>query len=309
MWHVDSRKSLVVLSALVLICLSSSGARSDQVAPDVSIECDDVIDSIDSSPSHPTRSVYFDCFVENPSTFTEEIRLQYSSSELEVIGETMIVLGPGSSTTLQVQARASIHKEAGQYDSSVTATVNRVNGVQTGILAPSDSDDFSVTVDPFTMCDVYETPEVVEIGGDRRIGFDVLLDCSSNEGIIVRTSFVMIEFGKLDPQNPDPVYWPDGFNDESPPCEISTEIGFSTHYCTFVASSDSSSLSSLDICLAMHNEGDDAPVFCSSNPIEVQKSLFGFSSTGSIGILVPTILVASLALAGVMLWRRAGMQR
>ena len=107
MWHVNSRKSLVVLSALVLICLSSSGARSDQVAPDVSIECDDVIDSIDSSPSHPTRSVYFDCFVENPSTFTEEIRLQYSSSDLEVIGETMIVLGPGGSTTLQVQARAN----------------------------------------------------------------------------------------------------------------------------------------------------------------------------------------------------------
>jgi hypothetical protein len=302
---VIHRKSAILVIAIILLCFTSSSVQSDQVVPDVYVECEDNIDSIDSSPIHPTRSTFFECLVENPSSFTEEIELQYGQSGLDIIGPTTIILGPGSSDTVQVQARATVHKEAGQYDSYVTAIVNRVAGVQTGVLAPSDSDDFSLSVDSYTTCDVYDTPEFVDIGADRSMEFDVVLDCSSNEGVVVTTRFVMIEFGKVDPQNPDPVYWPDGFDDESPVCEIETTIGFSTHQCTFVATSDSSSLSSLEICLAMHLEGDEPPVFCSSNPINVEKSLLGFSSNGSLGILVPLLAVAAIALAALTLWRRA----
>ena len=296
------RKGAILIFATILACFTSIPVQSDQVAPDVSVECEDDIGPIDSSPVHPTRSTYFECLVENPSSFTEEIELQYGESGLDVIGPTTIILGPGSSDTVQIQARATVHKEAGQYDSYVTAIVNKVAGVQTGVLAPSDSDDFSLTVGPYTTCDVYDTPELVEIGSDRRIEFDVVLDCSSNEGIVVTTRFIMIEFGKVDSQNPDPVYWPDGFMDESPACEIETTIGFSTHECTFVASSDSSSLSSFEICLAMQLEGDGPPEFCSSNPINVGKRLLGFSSTGSLGILVPFLGVAALALATLSIW-------
>ena len=299
------RKSAIPVIAIILACFSSGTVQSDQVAPGVNIECDDNIDSIDSSPVHPTRSTYFGCLVENPSSFTEEIELQYGESGLDIIGPTTIVLGPGNSDTVLIQARATIHKEDGEYESSVTAIVNRVAGVQTGVLAPSDSDDISLTVDPYTACDVYDTPESVEIGADRRMEFDVVLDCSSNEGIVVTTRFVMIEYGEIGSQNPGPAYWPDGFDDESPSCEIQTTIGFSTHDCTFAASSDSSSLSSFDICLAMQIDGEDPPVFCSSNPINVQKSLIGFSSTGSLGILVPILALVVIALASLVLWRRA----
>ncbi len=295
--------TLVIVT--LLACLAADSVKSDQVAPGVSIECDNNIEPIDSSPVHPTRSTYFDCLVENPSSFTEEIELQYGDSGLDVIGPTTIILGPGSSDNVQIQARATVHKEAGQYDSSITATVNRVAGVQTGVLAPSDSDDFSLSVDPYTYCDIYDTPELVEIGTDRRIDFDVVLDCSSNQGIVVVTRFVMIEFGKVDPQNPDPVYWPDGFVDESPTCEIESSIGFSTHECTFVAISDSSSISSFEICLSMQLEGTEKPSFCSSNPIVVEKSLIGFSSTGSIGILVPFLGVFAFVALLLLFWSKS----
>ena len=289
---------------LLFLCLVSMPVQSSQVLPGVEIECQDSAEHIDSSPSHPTRSTYFECQVENTSTVTEEIEMQYSGEELSVIGPTTIILGPGNSEVVTVQARAPVHMEAGDYDSTITAVVRRVAGAPLGAFAQSDSDDITLTVDPYMNCDIYNTPEEIKVGSDRKIQFNVVLDCSSNLEDLVNVRFVMIERDVVDSGNSGTKYWPDGFQDRSPLCEVTTEIGFTTHDCTFVADSKSTSLSSLNVCLAIQLDGEEKPEYCSSNPIKLEKVLLGFGSTGSMGVLVPFLLVILVLLSSIIIWKR-----
>ena len=294
------------LIPVILLCLVSIPVQSYQVAPGVEIDCNDNAEHIDSSPDHPTRATHFSCIVENTSSVTEEIELQYSAGELAVIGPYSITLGPRDSFTITVQARAPVHMEAGQYESSVTATVSKVSGVPTGALAQSDSDDISLTVDPYIDCNIYNTPEDVKIGADGMMKFDVMLDCSSNLEIVTNIRFVMIgsNINSNLVGDPNPILWPDGFEDMSPSCDLVVEIGFSMHNCTFAANSKSTSLSPLVVCLAMQVEDDRDPPFCSSKTINIQKSLLGFGSNGSLVILAPFILASLFLLASILFWRR-----
>ena len=293
----------VMIVPLLFLCLVSMPVQSSQVLPGVEIECQDSAEHIDSSPSHPTRSTYFECEVRNTSTATEEIEMQYSGAELSVIGPSPIILGPGNSQTVTVQARAPVHMEAGDYDSTITAVVRRVQGVPTGALAQSDSDDITLTVDPYTKCDLFSTPDEIKMGVDRKIQFAVALDCSSNIEDLVFVRFVLMERDVVDSGDYGAKYWPDGFEDRSPPCEVTAEIGFSTHYCTFVAESQSHSLSALNVCLAIQIDGAEEPEFCSSNLIKIEKSLLGFGSTGSMGLLVPFILAILILSSSIIVWK------
>ena len=297
------RNNRVMIVSLLFLCLVSMPVQSSQVLPGVEIECQDSAEHIDSSPSHPTRSTYFECEVRNTSTATEEIEMQYSGEELSVIGPSPIILGPGNSQIVTVQARAPVHMEAGDYDSTITAVVRRVQGVPTGALAQSDSDDITLTVAPYTNCDVFSTPDEIKIGSDRKIQFAVALDCSSNLEELVNVRFVLMERGVVDSGDYGAKYWPDGFEDRSPPCEVTAEIGFSTHYCTFVAESQSHSLSALNVCLAIQIDGAEEPEFCSSNLIKIEKSLLGFGSTGSMGLLVPFILAILILSSSIIVWK------
>ena len=297
------RNNRVMIVSLLFLCLVSMPVQSSQVLPGVEIECQDSAEHIDSSPSHPTRSTYFECEVRNTSTATEEIEMQYSGEELSVIGPSPIILGPGNSQIVTVQARAPVHMEAGDYDSTITAVVRRVQGVPTGALAQSDSDDITLTVDPYTNCDVFSTPDEIRIGSDRKIEFAVALDCSSNLEDLVNVHFVLMERGVVDSGDYGAKYWPDGFEDRSPLCEVTAEIGFSTHYCTFVAESQSHSLSALNVCLAIQLDGAEEPEFCSSNLIKIEKSLLGFGSTGSMGLLVPFILAILILSSSIIIWK------
>ena len=293
-----------IILSLLFLCLVSVPVQSSQVLPGVEIECQDSAEHIDSSPSHPTRSTYFECEVRNTSTTTEEIEMQYSGAELSVIGPSPIILGPGNSQVVTVQARAPVHMEAGDYDSTITAVVRRVQGVPTGALAQSDSDDITLTVDPYTNCDVFNTPDEIKVGSDRKIQFNVVLECSSNLENLVNIRFVMIKRDVVDPGNSGTIYWPDGFEDRSPLCEVTTEIGFTTHACTFVADSKSTSLSSLNVCLAIQLDGEEMPEYCNSNPIKLEKALLGFGSTGSMGLLAPLVLAILASLALMIIWKR-----
>ena len=300
---MHKRNNRVMIVSLFFLCLVSMPVQSSQLLPGVEIECQDSAEHIDSSPSHPTRSTYFECEVRNTSTATEEIEMQYSGAELSIIGPSPIILGPGNSQIVTVQARAPVHMEAGDYDSTITAVVRRVQGVPTGALAQSDSDDITLTVDPYTNCDVFSTPDEIKIGADRKIQFAVALDCSSNLESLVNVRFVLMERGVVDSGDYGAKYWPDGFEDRSPLCEVTAEIGFTTHYCTFVAESQSRSLSSLNVCLAIQLDGEEEPEFCSSNLIKIEKSLLGFGSTGSIGLLVPFLLAVLILSSSIIIWK------
>ena len=292
------------IAMLLFVCLVSMPVQSSQVLPGVEVECQDSAEQIDSSPSHPTRSTYFECQVENTSTVTEEIEMQYNGEELSVIGPSPIILGPGNSQVVTVQARAPVHMEAGDYDSTITAVVRRVQGVPTGALAQSDSDDIVLTVAPYTNCNVFDTPNEIKIGSDRKIQFEVALDCSSNLEGSVTIQLVLMKRDVVDSGDYAVKYWPDGFEDRSPPCEVTTEIGFTTHYCTFEADSKSTSLSSLNTCLAIQLDGEEEPEFCSSNLIKIEKRLLGFGSTGSMGMLVPFLLGILILLSSIVVWKR-----
>ena len=306
---MNRRNNRVLIVSLLFLCLISMPVQSSQLLPGVEIECQDNAEHIDSSPSHPTRSTYFECEVRNTSTATEEIEMQYSGAELSVIGPSPIILGPGNSQIVTVQARAPVHMEAGDYDSTITAVVRRVQGVPTGALAQSDSDDITLTVDPYTKCDVFSTPDEIKMGADRKIQFAVALDCSSNIEDLVFVRFVLMERDVVDSGDYGAKYWPDGFEDRSPLCEVTAEIGFTTHYCTFVAESQTRSLSSLNVCLAIQLDDTEEPEFCSSNLIKIEKSLLGFSSTGSIGLLVSFFLAILILSSSIIIWKSRNQTR
>jgi len=294
----------VRLIAVILLLLASAPAHTAQVVPGVEIDCQDSPVHLDSSPTHPTRSTSFECEVENTSSAPEEIEIQYSFDELAVSGPTTILIGAGGTNNITVQVRAPVHMEAGDYQVSVNAVVRKVAGVSAGILAQSDSDTHTITVDPYTDCSIYNTPEEVKIGADRTMGFDFTLDCSSNVDASMDINFVMIEVGKVSSNNSGAVHWPDGFEDKSPDCVLEAKVGYTLHECSFLATSTSLSLSSIDVCLGIQSDGQELPNFCSSNMINVEKSILGIGASGPFGILVPIFLTLLLGAASYLLWKR-----
>ena len=294
----------VRLIAVILLLLAGAPAHTAQVVPGVEIDCQDSPVHLDSSPTHPTRSTSFECEVENTSSAPEEIEIQYSFDELAVSGPTTILIGAGGTNNITVQVRAPVHMEAGDYQVSVNAVVRKVAGVSAGILAQSDSDTHTITVDPYTDCSIYNTPEEVKIGADRTMGFDFTLDCSSNVDASMDINFVMIEVGKVSSNNSGAVHWPDGFEDKSPDCVLEAKVGYTLHECSFLATSTSLSLSSIDVCLGIQSDGQELPNFCSSNMINVEKSILGIGASGPFGILVPIFLTLLLGAASYLLWKR-----
>jgi len=293
----------VRLIAVILLLLAGAPAHTAQVVPGVEIDCQDSPVHLDSSPTHPTRSTSFECEVENTSSAPEEIEIQYSFDELAVSGPTTILIGAGGTNNITVQARAPVHMEAGDYQVSVNAVVRKVAGVSAGILAQSDSDTHTITVDSYTDCSIYNTPEEIKIGADRTMGFDFTLDCSSNVDASMDINFVMIEVGKVSSNNSGAVYWPDSFEDKSPDCVLEAKIGYTLHECSFLATSTSLSLSSIDICLGIQSEGQELPNFCSSNMINVEKSFLGIGASGPFGILIPIFLTLLLGAVSYLLWK------
>tara|TARA_B100001758_G_C18107762_1_gene451963 strand:- start:106 stop:720 length:615 start_codon:yes stop_codon:yes gene_type:complete len=194
--------------------------------------------------------------------------------------------------------------EAGEYEVSVNAVVRKVAGVSSGFLAQSDSDTHTITVDSYTDCSIYNTPEEVKIGADRKMGFDFTLECSSNVDASMDINFVMIEVGKVSSNNSGAVYWPDGFEDKSPECILEAKVGYTLHDCGFVATSTSLSLSSLDVCLGIQTEAQEMPNFCSSNMINVEKSLLGVGASGPFGILITIILAVFIGSVSYLVWKR-----
>jgi len=294
----------VKIIPVILLLLAGAPAHTEQVVPGVEIDCQDSPVHLDSSPTHLTRSTSFECEVENTSSAPEEIEIQYSFDELAVSGPTTILIGAGGTNNITVQARAPVHMEAGDYEVSVNAVVRKVAGVSAGFLAQSDSDTNTITVDPYTDCSIYNTPEEVKIGADRTMVFDFTLDCSSNVDASMDINFVMIEVGEISSNNSGAVYWPDGFEDKSPECVLEAKVGYTLHDCSFVATSTSMSFSSLDVCLGIQSEGQELPNFCSSNMINVEKSLLGIGTSGPFGIMIPIILTILLGAVSYLLWKR-----
>ena len=294
----------VKIIPVILLLLAGAPAYTAQVVPGVEIDCQDSPVHLDSSPTHPTRSTSFECEVENTSSAPEEIEIQYSFDQLAVAGPSTILIGAGGTNNITVQARAPVHMEAGDYEVSVNAVVRKVAGVSAGFLAQSDSDSHIITVDSYTDCSIYDTPEEVKIGADRTMGFDFTLECSSNVDASLDINFVMIEVGKVSSNNSGAVHWPDGFEDKSPECVLEAKVGYTLHDCSFVATSTSLSLSPLDVCLGIQTEAEELPNFCSSNMINVEKSLLGVGASGPFGILITIILIVCIASVSYLFWKR-----
>ena len=299
-------KTVLVKIILVVILLMFAGApaQAEQVIPGVEIDCQDNAVHLDSSPTHPTRSTTFECQIENTSSAPEEIEIQYSFDELAVSGPTTILIGAGGTNNITVQARAPVHMEASNHEVSVKAVVRKVAGVSAGVLAQSDTDSNTIIIDSYTDCSIYNTPEDVKIGADRKISFDFTLECSSNVDASMSMNFVMIEMGKISSNNSGAVYWPDGFEDKSPECILEAKVGYTLHDCSFVATSNSMSYSSFDICLGIQFEGQELPAFCSSNMVKVEKSLLGLGTSGPLGLMLPILLTILLLAVSFLIWKR-----
>ena len=276
--------SIRLLISFTILILFYSFTSVAQIIPDVSVECEDSEYSIDVSPIQSSRSVTIYCFVENPSNFQEEVDLFYQSGNLSISGPSSVVIDSGQTKMIVFSTRAQILQKSGDYTGTLTATVRNANGIPTSVVSQSDSDEFTVTIEPTTSCEIYKTPESIELTKNSVIEFESEIVCSSNLETTKIFQFVMFEYG-IETLNPDPVYWPKGFTDSSPPCELDISLGYSSHNCTFRAVTESQLYVSLDSCVAIYQSGDNYPVFCNSNAITISADFITFLTSSPFSIL------------------------
>jgi len=274
----------------ILISISTpilfySFTATAQIIPDVSVDCEDNDYSIDVSPIQSSRSTTIYCFVENPSNFQQEVDLFYQSSNLSISGPSSVVIDSGQSKMIVFSARAQILQESGDYTGTLTATVRNANGIPISAASQSDSDDFTVIIEPTTSCEIYKTPESIEISNDNSIEFDSEISCNSNLLISKNFQFVLIEYG-IETLNPDPVYWPKDFTDTSPPCDLEIGLGYSSHNCTFSAVTDRQLYSSLNSCISIYQSGENYPTYCDSNSITINTDILTILNSLKFTILI-----------------------
>tara|TARA_Y100001968_G_scaffold188883_1_gene173168 strand:- start:2840 stop:3748 length:909 start_codon:yes stop_codon:yes gene_type:complete len=292
---------LVIAAIVVLPSLSISPMASAQGPPDISVDCQEQNNINVSMES--LRAVVIYCWVENPSSFNEEVEFLYESEYLALTGLSNMYISAGATRLIEVVARASQLQDAGEFSNSITAIVKEANGAPTWPVSPTDTDDFTVIIDDYVECNVYDYPESVGVGVDGDIEFSVTVTCFSNVEVSLDYSFSLHDVGNVATLNPAPIYWPGGFEDQSPDCSLDLVPGLAQFECSFEAHTSSPLLSSIDACVSIFVSAYDPPEFCSNKILLIEPKLIGISSTGAFGYLVPIIIIMAACVSAFFLRR------
>ena len=290
----------ILLYSVVLVATPSA---KSQGPPDISVDCN-FQQSIEFYNGN-FQTILFYCYVENPSSVWEDVDFFYSSDELSIYGPSGALISPGSTEIVEVRITAFNFLAAGEYEASFTAVVKEAQGVPTWPLSPTDSDQMLVTVDEFTECSLFDqvgpgmgtNGEPFEVGVNGEISIELQIVCYSNAEVSRSFEFTMLDYGKIDTWDLETIYWPDGFEDISPPCDLEIEIGASEHPCEFRAVTSKKIISLEDFCLSMSEVGEEASEFCESNIFSVETKIFGFGSTGSVGLAIPVVAIIAVMAA------------
>ena len=289
--------ALVVIQSLVITPIADA-----QGPPDISVDCGEqnhINVSMDS-----LRAVVIYCWIENPSSFNEDVDFLYESEYLSLTGLSSMYISAGTTRMIEVVARASQLQDAGEFSNSITAIVREANGAPTWPVSPTDTEDFTVIIDDYIECNLYDYPESVGVGVDGDIDMPVVVTCFSNVAVSLDFAFVLHDVGTVTTLNPAPIYWPGGFEDMSPVCSLDLVPGLTEFQCSFEAHTSTPLLSTIDACVSIFVSSYNVPEICPNKIFLIEPKLIGLSSTGSFGYLVPVIIILAVAVSALFLRRR-----
>jgi len=289
--------ALIVFSSLAVF--PTVGAQG---VPDISVDC--VQDNHINVSMDSLRAVVIYCSVENPSSFNEDVDFLYDSEHLSLTGLSSMYISAGTTKLIEIVARASQLQDAGAFSNSITAIVREANGAPTWPLSPTDAEEFTVIIDDYVECNLYDYPESVGVGVDGDIDMPVTVTCFSNVEVSLDFSFTLHDVGAVATLNPAPIFWPGGFEDKSPDCSLDLVPGLTEFQCSFEAHTSTPLISSIDACVSIYSSAYQAPEICPNKIFVIEPKLLGLSSTGSLGYLAPVIIILALAVSAILLRRR-----
>ena len=293
---------LIIGALVVTSSLSIFPTADAQGPPDISIDCvqeNHINVSMDS-----LRAVVIYCWVENPSSFNEDVDFLYDSESLSITGLSSMYISAGTTRLIEVVARASQLQDAGEFSNSITAIVREANGAPTWPVSPTDTEEFTVIIDDYIECNLYDYPESVAVGVDGDIDMPVIVTCFSNVEVSLDFAFTLHDVGTVATLNPAPIYWPGGFEDKSPDCSLDLAPGLTEFQCSFQAHTSTPLISSIDACVSIVVSAFEVPEICPNKIFIIEPKLIGLSSTGALGYLVPVIIILAIAVSALFLQRR-----
>ena len=293
---------LIIAALVVTTPLSIFPSVDAQGPPDISIDCgqeNHINVSMDS-----LRAVVIYCWVENPSSFNEDVDFLYESEFLSLTGLSSMYISAGTTRLIEIVARASQLQDAGEFSNTITAIVREANGAPTWPVSPTDTEEFTVTIDDYIECNLYDYPESVGVGVDGDIDMPVTVTCFSNVEVSLDFVFTLHDVGAVATLNPAPIYWPGGFEDKSPDCSLDLVSGLTEFQCSFQAHTSTPLISSIDACVSIIVSSYETPEICPNKIFIIQPKLIGFSSTGALGYLIPVIIFLAIVVSVFFMRRR-----
>ncbi len=294
---------------------------SAQIAPEVTLECNDQVE-INPGPGS-TRTAIVNCIVENPSAFSETIDITVDSGNLDSAAPGTLTVAAGESTNFEVIFKSNLAESAGRISTNVTATISQVNGVPYPV-DNSESEEVIVIIIEYDICEV----EFGQSGGTFDSGDEILIlaaiICESNYGTqIGLTKLFQIH---LIEENMGSSSWPNGFQNIDGDCNVEIKTGDSSENCLYRIGTPSDLGKDWEGCVVIIAEGEIRPNSCSNaNKINLKinkkKSSLGIELGGNNSILeqlgiteeqVPVIAgsvgILILIIGGFIYYRRKGQE-
>ncbi len=292
---------------------------SAQIAPEVTLECNDQVE-INPGPGS-TRTAIVNCIVENPSAFSETIDITVDSGNLDSAAPGTLTVAAGESTNFEVIFKSNLGESAGRISTNVTATISQVNGVPYPV-DNSESEEVIVIIIGYDICEV----EFGQSGGTFDSGDEILIlaaiICESNYGTqIGLTKLFQIH---LIEENMGSSSWPNGFQNIDGDCNVEIKTGDSSENCLYRIGTPSDLGKDWEGCVVIIEEGEIRPNSCpNANKINLKinkkKSSLGIELGGNNSILeqlgiteeqVPVIAgsvgILILIIGGFIYYRRKG---
>ncbi len=288
---------------------------SAQIAPEVTLECNDQVE-INPGPGS-TRTAIVNCIVENPSAFSETIDITVDSGNLDSAAPGTLTVAAGESTNFEVIFKSNLAESPGEILTNVTATISQVNGVPYPV-DNSESEEVSVIIIEYLSCEA----EFGQSGGTFDSGDEILIlaaiICESNEEGEKTYQIHLIE------ENMGSSSWPNGFQNIDGDCKIEIKTGDSSENCLFRIGTPSDLGKDWEGCVVIIEKGEIRPNSCpNANKINLKinkkKSSLGIELGGNNSILeqlgiteeqVPVIAgsvgILILIIGGFIYYRRKG---
>lgn len=303
---------MMLVSAMMFGFISPASA---QIAPEVTLECEDQVE-INPGPSS-TRTAIVNCIVENPSAFSETIDITVDSGILDNAAPGTLTIAAGGSTDFEVVFKSDLAESPGEVLTNVTATISQVNGVPYPV-GTSESEEVSVTIIEYLSCEA----EFGQGGGTFDSGDEISISaaiiCESNEEGDKTYQIHLIE------ENMGSSSWPNGFQNIDGDCKVEIEAGDSGENCNFRIGTPSDLEKDWEGCVVIIEKGEIRPNSCpNTNKINLKinkkKSGLGIELGGNGSVLeqlginedqVPVIAgsvgILILIIGGFFYYRRKG---